>query len=232
MDRGLAEVSPCARVKARTEEVSRDRVLSESELRLVWVASEKVGAPFGPLVRLLILTAQRRDEVARMTRSELQPSKALWTIPASRAKNGIANDVPLSATAVSVLEAVPQIQGEQGFIFTTSGESAFSGFSKCKGRLDREMLAMARREAKQRGEDPERVTIAPWRLHGLRRTAASGMARLGQPVHVIEAVLNHTSGAISGVAAIYNRHKYLDEKRAALLAWDLHVRNLTGLSAE
>jgi integrase len=91
------------------------------------------------------------------------------------------------------------------------------------------MLAVARKEAEQRGEDPEKVTIAPWRLHDLRRTAASGMARLGQPVHVIEAVLNHTSGAISGVAAIYNRHKYPAEKRAALMAWEGHLKEAAQL---
>jgi integrase len=226
LDRGLLEHSPCARVKAPTEEVSRDRVLSDDELRWAWLAAETAGAPFGPLVQLLILTAQRRDEVGRMTRSEVQARRALWTIPKERAKNGIANDVPLTGGAMKILDAVPKIEGKAGLVFTSTGESAFSGYSKSKIRLDRDMLAVAKKEAEKRGEDPDEVTISPWRLHDLRRTAASGMARLGQPVHVIEAVLNHVSGQISGVAAVYNRYRYLDEKRAALEAWGGHVATM------
>ena len=228
LDRGLLEHSPCARVKAPTEEVSRDRVLSDDELRWAWLAAEKAGAPFGALVQLLILSAQRRDEVGRMTRSEVQAGKALWTIPKERAKNGIANDVPLTAGAIAILGTIPKIEGKAGLVFTTTGESAFSGHSKSKARLDADMLAIALKEAEKRADDPDEVVIPPWRLHDLRRTAASGMARLGQPVHVIEAVLNHVSGQISGVAAVYNRHKYLDEKRAALEAWGAHVAGVVG----
>lgn len=228
VDRGLIEVSPAGRVKAPTEEASRDRVLSDAELRLVWLAAEKSGPPFGQLVRLLLLTAQRRDEVGQMTWGEIDVRAALWTIPAGRAKNGKANDVPLSGPAVEILKGLPRIAGETDLVFTTSGETPFSGFSKCKARLDVAMLARARKHAEDRGEDPDRVTIAPWRLHDLRRTAATGMARLGVAIHVIEAVLNHTSGQISGVAAVYNRHRYLDEKRAALEAWAGHVEKVVG----
>jgi len=231
VDRGLLEVSPAARVKAPTEETSRDRVLSDAELGLVWIAAEKSGPPFGQLVRLLLLTAQRRDEVGQMTWGEIDAGAGLWTIPSGRAKNGKANDVPLAGAAAKILKGLPRIAGNADLVFTTSGNTPFSGFSKCKARLDATMLALARKEAEERGGDADRITIAPWRLHDLRRTAATGMARLGQPVHVIEAVLNHTSGAISGVAAIYNRHRYLDEKRAALDAWAKHVVALASRSA-
>lgn len=123
------------------------------------------------------------------------------------------------------------IAGEPGFVFTSNGRTPISGFTKGKDRLDREMLALARKEASGRGEDPDRVTIAPWRVHDLRRTVATGMARLGTAVHVIEAVLNHTSGQISGVAAVYNRHRYLDEKRTALEAWAGHVQRVIAASS-
>lgn len=222
LERGLLESSPCAAVKPPTEEQSRDRVLTDNELRLAWLAASNAGAPFGPLVQLLILSAQRRDEVGGMTRAE-RVAPDLWSMTGARTKNGRPQDVPLSPEAIAVLDAVPAVQSAAGFIFTTSGDTPFSGFSKCKARLDAEMLALAGREALERGQNLGEVTIAPWRLHDLRRTAATGMARFGTPIHVVEAVLNHTSGTISGVAAIYNRHRYLDEKRAALEAWGAHV---------
>lgn len=221
VERSLIEISPCHGVKPPAEVKSRDRVLSDDELRLVWLAAEKLGGPFGSFVQVLILTAQRRDEVARMTRPEI--GRDLWTIPGSRTKNGIAQDVPIAPAVRKVLDAVPAIAGKAGYVFTTSGEAAISGFAKGKSRLDGEMLAIARKEATERGDDPEAVTIEPWRLHDLRRTAATGMAKGGVSVHVIEAVLNHVSGQISGVAAVYNRHRYSDEKRAALEDWAGHV---------
>lgn len=226
VDRGLIEVSPAARVKAPTEETSRDRVLSDAELRLAWLACEKIEQPFRSIVRLLILTAQRRDEVGKMTWGEVATDPALWTVPASRAKNGRANDVPLSAAALAVIEATPRIDCDEDFAFTTNGLTTFSGYSKLKARLDRAMLAIARDEAMAGGSNPKRVAIQPWRLHDLRRTVATGLARLGQPVHIIEGILNHTSGALSGVAGIYNRHRYLDEKRAALATWGQFVSDL------
>jgi integrase len=226
VERGEIPASPCDRLKAPAAETSRDRVFTDDELRLAWRAAESIGYPFGPLVQILVLTAQRRDEVAKMRWTEISGDQMLWTIPAERAKNGVAHHVPLSEAARGVLAAVPRIAGKPGFVFTPTGERAVSGYSSAKARLDAEMLGLARAEAEARGEASDEVNIAPWRLHDLRRTAATGMARLGQPVHVIEAVLNHTSGAISGVAAVYNRHRYLDEKRAALEAWAYLVLTL------
>lgn len=225
IERSILDASPCVRITAPAEEKSRDLVLSDSEMRLVWKASERIGFPFGPFVQLLTLTAQRRDEVAGARRRELHDGGKLWTISGTRTKNGDPHDVPLSDSAQGIVRALPRI-GRGEFLFSTTGETAISGYSNAKERLDATMLAIAREQAEVRGENPEDVKLEPWRLHDLRRTAASGMARLGVPVHVIEAVLNHRSGQISGVAAVYNRHSYLPEKRRALEAWAGFVLSL------
>lgn len=232
IDRSIIGTSPIVRVKAPTHEESRDRVVSDDELRLIWKAADYVGFPFGPFVQVLILTAQRRDEVANARYSEFNKAGDLWIIPRDRTKNSKEHDVPLSEAARGVIGTLPQIKGATDLIFTTTGNTPVSGYSKAKARLDAIMIKIAREEAMARGESPDNVQIKPWRIHDLRRTAASGMARLGQPVHVIEAVLNHSTGAISGVAAVYNRHSYLPEKRRALEAWGQFVLDLAGNSSE
>lgn len=217
--RDVLATSPCAGVKPPSPETSRDRVLSDDEVRWFWTATAELGWPFGPMFRALLLTAQRRDEVAEMTRAEV--SGNLWTIPAARAKNGRVHAVPLSAAAVAVLDAAPRIAGSKGYIFTTTGETAPSGFSKAKHRLDALMLAAAQ-------ADDETIDAIPhWTLHDLRRTAASGMARCGVNLPVIERVLNHVSGSFGGVAGVYNRHSYADEMARALDLWAAHVAAVT-----
>lgn len=221
IERDILQTTPVANVKAPTAEVSRDRVLSHEEIRLAWLGAEAIGWPFGPMAKVLLLTGQRRDEVASATWDEFQldgPAPC-WIIPKERAKNNQTHVVPLSPAVVSILRELPRLKSKRGYVLTTTGETPISGFSKAKAALDLEMLTIARREAVERGEDISGITLAKWRIHDLRRTAASGMAALGQPVHVVEAVLNHRSGAIKGVAAIYNRHDYLEEKRRALSAW-------------
>ncbi len=152
VDRSILDASPCVRIAAPAEEKSRDRVLSDDELRLVWKAAERVGYPFGPFVQLLILTAQRRDEVAGARRREIREQGTLWTIPGARTKNGDAQDVPLSAPAQAVLRALPRMAGSE-FLFTTTGKTAISGYSRAKERLDAVVLALAREEAlSPRGE--------------------------------------------------------------------------------
>jgi integrase len=225
IERSVLETSPCDRVKAPSGEKDRDRVLTDHELRWLWKATERLGYPFGPFVRLLLLTGQRRDEVAKARYREF-PQQALWQIPKERTKNGIAHDVPLSLAAQEVIAALPRIAGRAGFLFTTSGETAISGYSNAKERLDKFMLAVAREEAGERGLNPDEIEIPEWRLHDLRRTMASGMARLGHAPHVVEAVLNHTGGTISGVAAVYNRYSYAGEKSRALEAWGRFIADL------
>lgn len=218
VERSLIPVSPCTGVRLPTLEKSRDRVLSDYELRLVWRAAEEVGWPFGPLVQLLILTGQRRDEVARMRWSEVTENGTLWTIPGERTKNGLVHDVPLSEPAQRLLKTVPRMAGAE-YVFTTTGKTPVSGYSNAKERLDLVILRFAQEKGDTDGNAADQVGVQAWRIHDIRRTVASGMARLGQPIHVIEAVLNHQSGTISGVAAVYNRYNYSSEKRQALDAW-------------
>ena len=206
-DRGVIQTSPAEGVRPPVAERSRDRVLTDDEIRLLWKATGAQGAPFGALYRLLLLSGQRLREVAGMSDRELDGD--LWTIPGERAKNE-AHVVPLSPEARAVLDGVPRLVGSR-WIFTTTGVSPTSGFAKGKARLDRLMAESARKEI------PEFV------IHDLRRTAASGMARLAIAPHIIESVINHRSGIVSGIARVYNRNDYLGEKRAALEAWGRHV---------
>jgi integrase len=208
--RDVIAASPCAGVNPPTAERARDRVLFDDELRLVWQAADKLGGTFGPLVKLLALTGQRRDEVARMRWEEIDIENRLWTLPAERTKNNQPHEVPLSKAALAILERVPRTK-ESPFVFTTNGgASPASGYSKNKRRLDALLPA----------------GMPSWRLHDLRRTCASGMARLGVNLPVIEKVLNHASGSFAGIVGVYQRHSFADEKRAALEAWGNFVAAL------
>ena len=230
VERGIIEVSPCDKLKAPSPEQARDRVLSSDELKLAWAAFGKSGWPFGPMAQLLVLTGARLREVAEATWSEIDLAKAVWTIPKERAKNGAAHEVPLSLTAVRILESLPRIaggRGAAGYVFTTTGKNPVSGFSRAKEQFDAAMLEALRKAAAERGEDVEEVKgTERWTLHDLRRTAASGMAALGIAPHVVEAVLNHKSGVIRGVSAVYNKYSYSTEKKAALEAWSRYVEAL------
>jgi integrase len=213
IDRGTVETSPVAHLKMPTKEVARERVLSADELRLCWHMAEAEGFPFAPCVQLLMLTGQRRGEVSGMRWSELDFDNAIWTIPAKRAKNGSTHIVPLSPLAMQVIRSVPRYLNSD-FVFTTTGRSAISGFGRLKYRLDAAF-----------GPDAE-----DWRIHDLRRTVATNMAMLRIQPQVIEAVLNHKSGIVSGVAAIYNRHAYQDEKREALEKWSEKLSQIAGIA--
>ncbi|WP_298352967.1 site-specific integrase [Rhodoblastus sp.] len=222
VERGIIAASPCDNVRAPASEQSRDRVLTDNELRAFWRACDQIGKPFGPLAKILLLTGQRREEVGAMTWAELDLPARKWTIPKERAKNGVAHEVALSDAALALLATTDKIERprEKGalalpaFVFTTTGRTPVSGYSKAKEQLDAAMNAILKAEAGDEFKEPAR-----WTFHDLRRTAASGMAGLGIAPHVVEAVLNHKSGTIKGVAAVYNRYSYADEKRAALDAW-------------
>jgi integrase len=227
VNRGDLDVSPLRDMDPPAAPLSRDRVLTDQELALVWRASMELGYPFGPLVRLLILTGQRREEVAGVDWSELDREKALWTLPAHRAKNAVVNDVPLSPTVVALLDEVAGGNRRQagsaswprkGLVFSTTGRTRVSGFSAAKRRLDKLTLSLA-----HSGGTSETALALRWRLHDLRRTLATGLQRLGVRFEVTEAVLNHVSGSRSGVAGVYQRHHWSNEKRAALDAWAEHL---------
>ena len=216
----LCESDPTAGVRKPAREIPRDRFLSDSELRAFWTATEKAGMPFGHLFRLMLLTAQREGEVAGLRWSELDIDRAIWELPGSRTKNGKPHTVHLNALALETLDRVPHIAG-QDMLFSNTGRTHVSGFSRAKRRLDDRMQAALRADLGDDGAE-----IAPWVLHDLRRTTTTGLARLGIAPHVADRVLNHTAGTIRGVAATYNRFQYIDERKAALDAWGRFVDTL------
>ncbi len=214
VERDIISESPCSGVKAPAAERSRDRILSDEELRLVWRGCDVIGWPFGPIMKLLILTGQRREEVAAMRWSELDLEARIWTLPKERTKNGVEHAVPLSDAAIEIIGALPKVHGLPGFVFTMNGETSVAGFSNAKERIDAYIVGAL-------GEAPAR-----WTLHDLRRTFASGCARLGISLAVIEKILNHTSGSFAGIVGVYQRHSFADEKLAALEAWARFVAEL------
>jgi integrase len=214
VEQDLLVVSPCAGLKAPAAEVSRDRVLSDSELAGVWRACDGLGAyvdwqgetaqpAYGGVIKMLALTGQRLREVSEMRWSEIDLDAKVWNLPRERCKNGHAHQVPLSGQALAIITALPR---ERELVFV-----GCSSISRAKTALD-----------------AATGIKTPWVLHDLRRTAASGMARLGVSPWHIEAVLNHRSGQIKGVAATYNRYNFAAEKAAALALWGEHVSQITG----
>jgi integrase len=205
VENDLIANSPVAGVRAPNPETSRDRILTDEELKAVWRATEKEGHPFGTVLQVLILTGQRRSEVAGMMWSEVDLEAGTWTLPRERVKNDRRHEVPLSRQAVAILKRIPRI-GDK-YVFTLNGTAPYNGF-KAKERFD------------------GALGIAPWTVHDLRRTAASGMAKLGISLVVIEKVLNHVSGSLAGIVGVYQRHEFAEEKRAALHRWADHVERL------
>ncbi len=199
----LVRVKPRANPKER----ARARVLSDEEIRIIWPTLAKAGA-FGTLVRTLLLTAQRRDEVARMSRKEIGQD-GIWTIPAERYKTKRPNHVPLSKAVLEVVEAQPKVDGCD-YVFASSAGTPFSGFGKSKAGLDRAV----HKAMQDRAENGAEVEPLPnWTLHDLRRTAKTLMVRAGVRPDISERVLGHV---IAGVEGTYDRHSYADEKRDAL----------------
>ena len=237
VEKDRLSTSPCIGAKPPNKEQVRDRSLTDDEVRWFWTACDESGWPFGPLAKLLLLTAQRRDEVAGMEWPELNLVTNTWTIPRARAKNNRSHEVQLSTAAVEVLRSLPRVG--DCLVFTTTGNTCISGFSRAKRRLDAAMIRARRRSLSLPEGDAELrkflpvpdgmplpIEIPNWTLHDLRRTAATGMARLSIAPHVVDKVLNHVSSTIRGVAAVYNRFEYLDERRVALEAWGQYVTGL------
>jgi integrase len=202
VENDIIATSPVAGVGPPSKEASRDRVLTNDELRTVWQAAPE--GPFGGILKLAILTGQRRSEVSGMEWAEIDGKT--WTLPKERTKNGRQHEVPLSRQVVAILKELPRISDR--FVFSLNSTAPFNGFSKSKARIDKAM------------------DIPDWTIHDLRRTAASGMARLGVSLVVIEKVLNHVSGSLAGIMGVYQRHEFADEKRQALQQWADNVERL------
>ena len=207
MERDMVPASPAAMVSAPGRETKRDRVLSNDEMKYLWEGFDQLGWPFRPIFKMLLVTAQRRSEVATMQWQNINLEAAVWTIPREMTKADRTHEVPLSPLAVQILEEAPRF-GSYVFTSGRSGDKPVSGYSAPKIRVDK------------------LTGVTGWRLHDLRRTAASVMARLNVPPHVLGKILNHASDSTQGVTAIYNRYAYTDEKRHALEAWDNHLTNL------
>lgn len=178
----MIEVSPAAGIKPPAKEISRERVLEDGEITAVWTACGSLGFPFGPLIRMMLITAQREGECAGMRWCDVNLDGRIWVLPREQTKADRAHSVPLSELALETLAAVPRLHdGTHAMIFSTTGTTKPSGWGRAKERLDR------------------LSGVTGWRLHDLRRTAASTMARLGHPPHFVAAVLNHAPGATQGV---------------------------------
>jgi integrase len=227
VSREILEHSPCDGVTARSTETPRDRVLDDRELSLVWKAAETLGWPFDPIVKLLLLTGARRGEVVGMRWVEVDFEKELWALPADRVKNKRPHTLPLSSAAIEILSPLPRIENRGGLVFPagvvrrttrSKGPVPISGFSVPKRRLDRAVAKLAEAE----GSAP----LAQWGFHDLRRSCASGMARLGVDLHVIERCLNHVSGSFGGIVSVYQKHRFEDGMRRAMDAWAAHIERL------
>ena len=205
--RAVLDQSPAEGVPLPAKEVARDRVLDDRELANIILAAREIGGPYGGIVELLALTGQRREEVAGLTWEELDLERRIWTLSKSRTKNAKQHRVHLSEQALDVLKRA----GKCGvFVFSTLGVRPFNDFNGAKRQLD------------------QFSGVTGWRLHDLRRTCVSGMARLGIAPHVADKILNHQAGTISGVAAVYQRHEFLAERQAALDLWGAHIGQLLG----
>lgn len=191
--RGYVDASPMPPLTFKLN--ARNRVLNDNELASIWEQAEAVGYPYGSIVQLLILTGQRRGEITGLRRSWISGSTVIF--PPIAVKNGREHALPLGEWAEKVIQTLP---GSTDLLFPSrvSDEKPYDGFSRAKRNFDREL------------------GVAPYTLHDLRRTFSSNLARLGTPIHVTEKLLNHVSGSVSGVAAVYNRYSYRDEMRAAV----------------
>jgi integrase len=205
IERDLISGSPVSGLKAPAREQSRERVLSHEEIQAILKGADEMGYPFGPMVKLLILTGQRLNEVATAPWSEFDFDNALWKLPGSRTKNGRAHVVHLSPASLGVMNGLPRLDGSD-LLFTTTGTTPISGFSRAKKRLDR------------------LSDTTDWTFHDLRRSFATHVTETLKcsPV-VTDRILNHVSGSVKGVAAIYQRGEYLEERKQVLEEWGAFI---------
>jgi len=205
--------SPLTGMSAPVKERPRERVLSDAELRSVWRAALRVGHPYGDIVRLLIASGQRRGEIASLQWTWIDESARTITIPAAIAKNGRTHTIPYGTVIDEILATVPR-RNSTMMLFPSiiDDQKPYNGWQTAKAHFEK------------------LPAIRPWVVHDLRRTFATNLAGLNVPIHVLEKILNHIAGAVSGVAAIYNRHAYRDEMRVAIDKWDVRLTELLARS--
>ena len=231
--RGMVAANPFADLPITKSIAKRERVLSDQEIAEIWTAASKAAAPFGTIIRFLILTGQRRGEVAGIKWGEVSDDLASWTLPGERTKNGAVHMVPLSGPARDLLRALLPDDANEAKRAITERRAAgvlalpgavgtpFAGWSKSKLGLDKAITDARAKAAVASGTSA--APLISWSVHDLRRTVATGLQRLGVRLEVTEGVLNHISGSRGGIAGVYQRHDWAAEKRAALDAWAAHV---------
>ena len=207
-ERDILELSPAEAIRPPSKEKTRDRVLSLQEIKEFWAACDQVAYPWGPIFQLLLLTGARLREISQASWNEVSIVDGTINFPARRTKNGRAHQIQLSDQATNIIQALPKVEG-QDLLFTTNGTTAVSGFSKVKKRLD--IIS----------------GVADWRFHDLRRSFAThSTERLKISPVIADKILNHVTGQVRGVAAIYQHGEYLDERRAALQKWGTFIQDL------
>jgi integrase len=214
--RGVVETNPAEPLKPPSREVARDRALSDAEIGWYWTATDRLASSYRGVLRLLLLTGQRRGMVRLMTWDELDLERKVWTVPAAKMKTGKVHEIALNDLAMEVLtEAQPITSGVHDLVWTNDGRP-LGDFSHVKSKVDAAMAEIAAR------------AIPAWHVHDLRRTMTHGLASMGIAPHIADKILAHSSGAISGTAAVYNQYEYLDERRDALNAWGNKVETIIG----
>jgi integrase len=218
------ESSPCDRLKPREiigEKKERTRILNDAELWAAWKAADRLGYPYGRLYKLLMLTGQRRSEVAEAQWSEIDLTKKIWTIPAERMKAGAAHVVPLSDDAIAVLKSLPRFDGGN-YLFSVFGKRPVAGFSAAKAQFDAMMLRALR-------EDEPKAKLAGFVIHDIRRTVRTQLSAVPNVSDLVrELVIGHTK---PGLHKVYDQYAYLDEKRFALDAWAARLRSIVNPKA-
>jgi integrase len=223
LDEEIIKSNPMAGMQGPKPIEARERTLEDFEIKAVWQATAKVSWPFASIYKLLLLTGARRDEVAGMRWAELDLDNALWIIPGERTKNGRTHRVALSTPAISLLDrvAIGAIKAQRGFkdsdlVFSTTGATAPSGFSKAKRALDAAMKIIIGGRSEE------------WRVHDVRRTCATGMEDLGIPTRIVETALNHVSGTKAGIVGVYQRAEHKEAVKTAFEAWGRRVIEIIG----
>jgi integrase len=231
--RGSVRGNPFADLPVSKSIGKRERVLGDAEIAEIWRAAGEAALPYGTIIRLLILTGQRRGEVAGLTWGEISEDLTTWTVPGERTKNGVVHTVPLSALVRDLLRVLLPNEAKEAkhalndrrasgaLVLPGAVGTPFAGWSKAKRALDKAIIDARAKATIAAGTNPS--PLVPWSVHDLRRTVATGLQRLGVRLEVTEAVLNHISGSRGGIAGVYQRHDWATEKRAALDAWASHV---------